>query len=873
MSPETERLFHGVVDLPQAQRELYYDRQNVLASVREEVEALLRYDNGADHVLTACVAGAAEQVLQRATSTSEPPRCGPYRLQRLLGRGGMGSVYLGERADGEVEQRVAVKLLRFAGEHPAWRERFLRERQILAGLNHKGVARLLDAGHTADGQPYLAMEYVEGEPVDVYAARLDSRGKLSLMVQVCEAVGYAHRMLVIHRDLKPSNVLVGRDGQPKLLDFGIAKILEEGQDQTQTCERLLTPDYASPEQMRGLPQSTATDIYSLGALLHKLLTGQPPPRQMTRLDEAIPADIGYILRKAVREEPEERYPSVDAFADDLRAYLDFRPVRARAGSGWYRARKFARRYRMAVAATTLTLAGLSAGLYVANRERSLAQRRFVQVRQFANKLIEIEGEIRYLPGATAARARIVSTSLDYLNRLTAEPTRDTTLDLEVAEAYWRIAGLQSQNFGQYADAEASLRKGDAFARAAVAANPKDGRAMLRLAQITHERMTNANQQHKGDEVLQRARETAAQLDRVRALNPAPEQRNSLARLYQNVAVIFLNDHRLREAIGYARRAADIASGDDSLRADRSLALGTIANTLRQLGELDEALRTIREARALVETAPLGGRMTYNVVYAAYWREGVILNSDGSVSFNRPLEAAPLFERALQLAEGTAAKDPNDHFSRHLLASASTHLGNTLRHTDPRRALSVYDHAISRARENANGDTLLRTDEADLLANSSYAARWTGQVADAKQRIDTALGLARELKLYPAPAASADSVVDAILRAQANHYAETSQPAQALAVYRELLASAHELHPSPQDDLVIATSVSRTYAAMGMLLRRTGDATASADFDARRLALWEHWNTKAPQNEFVLRELALARAGSLHSVVTGSHFFP
>jgi hypothetical protein len=130
-----------------------------------------------------------------------------------------------------------------------------------------------------------------------------------------------------------------------------------------------------------------------------------------------------------------------------------------------------------------------------------------------------------------------------------------------------------------------------------------------------------------------------------------------------------------------------------------------------------------------------------------------------------------------------------------------------------------------------------------------------------------------LKLYPAPAASADSVVDAILRAQANHYAETSQPAQALAVYRELLASAHELHPSPQDDLVIATSVSRTYAAMGMLLRRTGDATASADFDARRLALWEQWNAKAPQNEFVLREQALARAGSLHSVVTGSHFFP
>ncbi len=408
MNRETENLFHEVADFAVEQRESYYRRERDPDDLRSEVEVLLRFDTGAEHALADCVAASAEQFVQSSATPQAGARCGPYRLMHVLGHGGMGSVYLAKREDGELQQRVAIKVLRYGGNEPWFRDRFLRERQILATLNHSGIARLLDAGHTADGQPFLAMDYIDGAPVDVHAQGLDLRAKLLLFLQVCEAVSYAHRNLIVHRDLKPSNILVESSGKPKLLDFGIVKILDPGlepnADQTQTRERLLTPEYASPEQVRGEAQTAATDIYSLGAVLYKLLTGRSPhifpadapgeieaaichrdTQSPSRVNREIPKDLDYILGKALRKEPVERYASVDAFAGDLRAFLECRPIRARSGNAWYRTRKFGRRYRLAVTATALTLAGLSFGLYVANRERVIAERRFEQVRQIAIK--------------------------------------------------------------------------------------------------------------------------------------------------------------------------------------------------------------------------------------------------------------------------------------------------------------------------------------------------------------------------------------------------------------------------------------------------------------------------------------------------------
>ena len=349
---DVEALFHELADLSPEQRENYLRDRALPSDVRAEVEELLRFDLGVDQSLTGRVAAVAEQLLQTRFEAKEGGRCGPYQLIRLLGNGGMGSVFLAERADGEVEQRVAIKLLRFRSQEAAFQDRFLQERQILARLNHPGIARLLDAGHTAGGQPYLAMDYIDGSPIDQYAESLTIQEKILLFVDVCGATSYAHRNLIIHRDLKPSNILVDKSGQAKLLDFGIAKILDAGLDQTQTGEQMLTPEYASPEQICGLSQTTSTDIYSLGAVLYKLLTGSSPhapsqrrevqtreqmlaaiceqqPEPPSRLNSELPRDLDFILGKVLRKEPEERYATVDAFGEDLRAFLEWRPVRAR----------------------------------------------------------------------------------------------------------------------------------------------------------------------------------------------------------------------------------------------------------------------------------------------------------------------------------------------------------------------------------------------------------------------------------------------------------------------------------------------------------------------------------------------------------------
>ena len=266
----------------------------------------------------------------------------------------MGDVYLAGRDDGEIDQQVAVKLLRTDVDRPTWRERFLRERQMLASLNHPAIARLMDAGHTADGQPYFVMEFVEGVPVDEYASALDLRGQLELFLLICAAISHAHSHSIIHRDLKPSNILVDSRGAPKLLDFGIAKGLAEPGDRTGTVDRLLTPTYASPEQIRGDVQTIATDVFSLGAVLYKLITGRSPREEHaagtreqpeenitppSRLNRDLPRDLDYIVLKALRDEPSARYASVERLAEDIRSLLDSRPVEARCGNNVYRIRK------------------------------------------------------------------------------------------------------------------------------------------------------------------------------------------------------------------------------------------------------------------------------------------------------------------------------------------------------------------------------------------------------------------------------------------------------------------------------------------------------------------------------------------------------
>ncbi|MET0555854.1 MAG: protein kinase [Vicinamibacteria bacterium] len=497
------------------------------AGLRHEVESLLASHQEAGGFLS----GPAwlDTTPPEPASVAETRRFGPYRVIGVIGHGGMGTVYRAVRDDDTFQKTVALKLVRPGAASEYAERRFLQERRILARLQHPNIAAILDGGTTEEGHPYLAMEHVEGQRLTAYC---DDHGlrtgeRLAMFRAVCGAVHYAHQNLVVHRDLKPDNILVTADGTPKLLDFGIAKLLAAGVDPdtapTSTLLPMMTPEYASPEQVRGEPVTTASDVYSLGVLLYELLTGRrpyavkadsmeeivravcqtdppsPSAAVRTRPAEAAAAkdlrarptaaelrgDLDTIVLRALHKDPARRYASVQELSDDVRRHLEGRPVRARADTLGYRAAKFVRRNRVAVTAATLVLLVLVAGVYATVRERRIAEvhraraeARFADVRRLANGfLFEFEEAIHDLPGATPARQLVVKKALEYLDGLAREASGDAVLQAELATAYRKVGDVQGNpfgaNLGDTAGALASYRKEVAIREALIAASARD----------------------------------------------------------------------------------------------------------------------------------------------------------------------------------------------------------------------------------------------------------------------------------------------------------------------------------------------------------------------------------------------------------------
>ncbi len=874
MTPEMRSLFHELADLTPSERERVLKDRKIGPELRAEVESLLRFDSTQAPDFSDSVASVAGEILGSACA-GPAVYCGAYRLVRLIGSGGMGTVYLAERSDGEIQQRVAVKLVGTQGQRPGWRERFFRERQLLASLNHPAIVRVIDAGRTEGGRPYLVMEYVHGVPIDQYAGRIGLRDKLQLFLRVSDAIAYAHHHLIVHRDLKPSNILVEASGQPKLLDFGIAKLIDETGDPTLTVERLLTPGYASPEQLRGEPQTASTDVYSLGAVLFKLLTGQSPHESRSgtahalevaagerevpsarNLNRDLPADLDYILAKALRVEPHERYASVDALAGDIRAFLEFRPVQARSGNAWYRTRKFLRRYWVPVAAAAVVLASLSAGLYVVNRERSIAQRRFQDVRQLANKLFDIDLQARQLPGGAKTRQVIVDTALEYLRRLGSEVHGDPELTLEMANAYMRVARVQgvpiSPSLGRTDEAEENLRIAERLAHSVIAAQPGNRTALLRAAQIAHDRMLLAGLQHRNSDALALARESEQWLNKFQARKSDRPEDSAILNTYLNVADRYRQEGRHADSLRLVRRGVDLAR-----LFDWPAALGTFlrvsAQVHRDLGDLDPALADIREALKLLDPHAKDIGEVANYIQTTVY-ESNILGGAEQVNLGRDEEALQSALSAFRLADPLVHQAPDNHTIRGDLALAAISIAVLQRSSNARSALDICDHTLRHLAETP-GDTHLEEYEARLLAESSYALRRLGRDREARQRLDAALQRLKQLKLYPLDHRDSNANTAPVLRALADYQAASGETDRAVGVYQELLNQATKSGPPP--DLTESFHLSTIYAGAAAAYRAAKRDDLARRMDEQRAELWRKWDARLPNNSFVRRQLETA----------------
>jgi tetratricopeptide (TPR) repeat protein len=707
-----EQLFFEAAELHGRDRERFLDRAcGADAGLRREVETLLETDaTAADH-LTTLIGGTIQEAAERLAPATpladamEGVRLGPWLIVREIGRGGMGTVYLAERADAEFRKQVAIKLVKRGVDTDAVLRRFLHERQILAGLDHPNIAGLLDAGTSGDGRPYFVMEFVEGVPIQAFCEerRLTTRQRCELFRKVCEPVSYAHRNLVIHRDIKPANILVTADGSPRLLDFGIAKLLSQDPgDNTigiDAAARPFTPAYASPEQVRGEAVNTATDVYSLGAVLSKIL-GEAGLKDR---------DLGNIVQKATHSETARRYASVDQLREDLDRYLSGRPVLARGDDWAYTASKFIRRHRVSVVASVVfalvVIGGVVTVLWEARQaqiQRQRAEERLGELVEVANAtMLKVHGSIERLPGATEARREMVRTTVTYLDRLNQEAGNDRRILSAMASAYIRLARIngdpEQPNLGDYKGAEQDYQKAAKILDDLIAQDRND--VALRL-----ERADCAAGYSQLLDASARTAEVNQQTERgLEAIRPV------LAREPGNLAA-----RKLTSRLHLIRVQAN--TSQDAVRAKAEIMEQLPLN--QQLAE-----QYPQDPDCILDLA-----WTYSEVGALSSREG------------RTRESLAAYQKGVALRERLFAIQPNDVVVERDLMMSYGHIGDILGSPflmnlgDPRGAIENYRKAEKIAESMVAADASNRQARVDLGIVVGRVGEVMQAPADAKESL-------------------------------------------------------------------------------------------------------------------------------------------
>lgn len=765
----------------------------------------------------------ARDLLTGLPSSDDGPmvgrRVGPWEIVRLVGYGGMGAVYEGVRADGDFEMRVAVKFLRPGLDSDLAIRRFRYERRILASLNHRNVAGLFDGGVTEDGMPYFVMEYVDGLPITTWCTRhkLGTADRVALMRQVCAAVQHAHQQLIVHRDLKPGNILVTADGTVKLLDFGIAKLLreEEGPDQlplTRGGLRAFTPEYASPEQVRGLPMAAASDIHSLGVILFELLAGRRPwsfegrlfseieqlicnaprPRASSSVRPDDPAgaerrrelagDLDVIIDTALAREPERRYPTVDRLSADLRAWLEQRPISARGASPGYAFRKFVSRHRVEVGAGLVAVAALAGGIFFTARQARLAERERLKTEQVNSFISTMLSAVD--PGL---RGREVTVA-----EVLAQAARDVgeaELEPEVEAEIRHTIGQTWYGLGLYDSATVHARR--AFELRLRAYGDRDARTGISLSYLVA--LAEARGSYAEAESL--ARVNVEMFSRTRNLDPS-----ELASSYDNLARMIEHQGRLDEAMDHKRRSIAIRRTvtDSARQRGITYTLNNLAVSHLYRGELAAAESLVAEAIAIEKR--LGGTST--TIY------GDLLNSLGGIVEDRERhpEADSLFAESNRVLLATLGPDHPTY-----LRSLTNRARVTLRLGRSAEAVALVRDVTDRI-----GNSLPEGDQ-----TATAALQVLGAALDSLRRWDEGeSALRRSLALrrkYLPPDHWAIASSESILGA---HYLETGRFADA----ERLLVGAYKRIAEVRGaDSQVARAVARRLVLLHERLNRPDDA--------------------------------------------------
>ena len=924
---QVQRVFEGAADRPPRERAAWLAAAcGGDGELYREVESLLAHEAPGASFLEPLIRDAAGLVAGDEDASAIGRRIGPYRVTGVIGHGGMGTVFLAVRDDDQYRKEVAIKLVGQGMVTDFALRRFRQERQILAGLEHPHIARLLEGGTTAEGLPYFAMEYVRGEPITEYcrSRKLPIAARLKLFRQVCSAVQYAHQNLVIHRDLKPSNILVAEDGTPKLLDFGIAKLVSSELDETSlprlpqtiTAMRILTPEYASPEQVRGEPMTTATDVYSLGVVLYELLTDRRPYRlenlSMSAVEQVIctgevekpstaarrggtvpeqwkrqlSGDLDTIVGMAMRKEPGRRYASVEQLSEDLRRYLEGLPVLARADSFIYRTGKLVRRHKLAIGAAALVVLSLVGGIVTTTLQARRAERRFEQVRKLARTfLFDFHDKIRDLPGSTEARELLVNTALEYLDSLSAEAGGDLALQLELAEAYHRVGMVQGNirfaNLGRLGTALETHRKALRLAQGVAERQPED-LPTLRVLSTCYvqvgDLLAGSGDTAGGIAALRRSLEVARTVDSRRtgkvedlllviraseALGDAQLQARDVPGALQSY----------RTALDLCRRRVkEFPDKTGSPQHGLSLSYSRLGDALAEQGDLAATLEAYREALRIRQdlVAAFPSNATYRrELKTLYNWIGNYLGNPYFINLGDETAALEYYRQALVISEEMAAVDPGNALALYDLSISYAKVADILTASDPRQAAELYRRAL------AVIDGLLETSPGDFkylrrraMYQRSLAAplRRLAERDGALRVLRAALDTTRAQAAERPENAEVQANLHATLNALGDLELELGDRAAALASYQRGLAIAEKRGSADLYSLWrLAESCSRLGEYHASLNTSAGWRQALSWYQ-KALSLWTQWPRQGVSSAFDAsrREkarLAVARAAA------------